>query len=70
VRKGSADVGIKVGQICPRVMTGVLSANDFPLRYCLTKINMGQKWYRYQSIAYDLPLGRLGFILNFKGTVQ
>jgi hypothetical protein len=29
------------------------------------KINMGQKWY--QSTAYDLPLGRLGFILNFKG---
>jgi hypothetical protein len=29
------------------------------------KINMGQKWY--QSIAYDLPLGHLWFILNFKG---
>jgi hypothetical protein len=28
------------------------------------KINMGQKWY--QSIAYDLSLGRLGFILNIK----
>jgi hypothetical protein len=29
------------------------------------KTNMGQKWY--QSQAYDLGLGRLGFILNFKG---
>jgi hypothetical protein len=27
---------------------------------------MGQKWY--QSIAYDLLLGRLGFILNFNGS--
>jgi hypothetical protein len=26
---------------------------------------MGQKWY--QSIAYDLPLGRLRLNLNFKG---
>jgi hypothetical protein len=29
------------------------------------KTNMGQKWY--QSKAYDLGLGRLGFILHFKG---
>jgi hypothetical protein len=29
------------------------------------KINMGQKWY--QSKAYDLGLGHLGFILHIKG---
>jgi hypothetical protein len=26
---------------------------------------MNQKWY--QSIAYDVPFGRLWFIINFKG---
>jgi hypothetical protein len=33
--------------------------------YCTTKTKKGQKWY--QSRAYDLGLGRLGFILQFKG---
>jgi hypothetical protein len=31
----------------------------------LAKTTFGKRWY--QLIAYDLPMGRLVFILNFKG---